>query len=598
MGQPTRAYTPHRPSWQRFNEFAAPLASSSGAGSAASASASGQHHPYARQYSHVYSARLAALRGRCVANARASLEKDGVDMEEGVSVNVAERIIEVKEGVRNILVGTIVKEMDPKRRPKVEQSSAADAQSFLFPPNEGGKEKQQKYQESLRSHLFDSEKGDVLHLEDESGRVELAPEEVSNAGMEVDGSSSSTKQSHALDPNEVVTGVVVAVVGEVCAMKGIMRVHSIHFAGPPPSSESASSEVQLRGSSLDDEANSDDDNEPVLLLVSGLGCGSDSPTDDERCASLALRREMLLEYLTDPANPTAGGASVCRVIVAGGGVSAPTPPKEEFHSKENVSNNGSKSSYTSIAKSNNSKRTSSSTAAVAHVSSSLRELDLYIAELLGSGVPVDYVPGWHDPTNANWPQRPMHSCLLPTSCVYVDLFGRGTNPYEVVLGGDDDGDESGGVMVLGSDGLNVADLRRYLVKSMPKERGGGEDEEDGIQVGAASCMDALNRTLKYGHIAPTGPDSLPTFPSSESDPFVLECRPSVYFAGNCDDFDTRLVDADGDEISEDSNNATEDRQKDVTRLVCIPSFAITGEVVLVKLRSLECQVVSFNDASL
>ena len=56
------------------------------------------------------------------------------------------------------------------------------------------------------------------------------------------------------------------------------------------------------------------------------------------------------------------------------------------------------------------------------------------------------VPGYHDPTNANWPQRPPHPCLLPQGCGYVDMFGRGTNPFECIIGGDeDDGkDEVGG----------------------------------------------------------------------------------------------------------------------------------------------------------
>eukprot|EP00584_Thalassiosira_punctigera_P003304 CAMPEP_0172545222 /NCGR_PEP_ID=MMETSP1067-20121228/15189_1 /TAXON_ID=265564 ORGANISM="Thalassiosira punctigera, Strain Tpunct2005C2" /NCGR_SAMPLE_ID=MMETSP1067 /ASSEMBLY_ACC=CAM_ASM_000444 /LENGTH=596 /DNA_ID=CAMNT_0013331925 /DNA_START=32 /DNA_END=1822 /DNA_ORIENTATION=- len=577
--QPSRAYAPHRPTWQRFHEHAAPLASSSGAvGSVAAANSAGRQHPYARQYSHVYSARLAALRERCLANARESLSKE---IEEEGGADVAGRIIEVKEGAWSILVGTIVKEVDPKRRPKVAQSSSdraiADARSFLFPT--AASDKVDRRQESLRSHLFDPEKGDVLHLEDESGRVELAPE-----GDDVAGGVATPD---ALDPNAMVTGAVAAVVGKVCAAKGIARVRSVHFAGPPPSDGASPGEAELRGPSLGDEATND---EPVLLLVSGLGCGSDSPADGETGASLALRREMLLEYLTDPDDATDGGASVCRVVVAGGGVSAPSPAKEEEPDKENVANGGGRS-YDSIARSDKSRRASSSRDAAEHVASSLRDLDAYLAEMLGGGIPVDYVPGLSDPTNANWPQRPMHSCLLPLSCGFVDLFGRGTNPYEGVLGGGD-----GGVRVLGTDGLNVADLRRFLATRAPTKRDEEEDTNGDDRVPAASCLDALNQTLRYGHVAPTGPDSLPIFPSSESDPFVMERRPSVYFAGNCDRFDTRLVDANGGEIAEGGGGAA--GRNDVTRLVCVPSFAVTGEVVLVKLQSLECRVVSFNDASL
>jgi hypothetical protein len=75
----------------------------------------------------------------------------------------------------------------------------------------------------------------------------------------------------------------------------------------------------------------------------------------------------------------------------------------------------------------------------------------------------------------------------------------------------------------------------------------------------------------------------------------------VYFAGNCDEFETRLVDGRGDAIDERgaaAASATANYAGAVTRLVCVPSFALTGEVVLVKLRSLECEVLSFSDASL
>ena len=585
-------------------------------------------------------------------NAQHSLSKDKKSKK---NVSVADRIIDVEEGLWSILIGTVVKEMDPKRRLAMPQLSSSshdasmthDAQSFLFSFNG---DKGEKHREPWLSHLFDSEKGDVLYLEDESGRVEIVPDEGENAtgAMNVDGSSLIKSNSHALDPNRLATGMVAAVVGKVCATKGVMRVSSIHFAGPPPSSETPADngELVLRGPLINGkEASSGDiaSIEPVLLLVSGLGCGSDSSSDIKTGASLALRREMLLEYLVDPTAASdlsiGGGASVCRVIVAGGGVSssAQATTLEECSNKENNNNQSVSSiSYDSIAKSNNSKRASSSTAVANHVTFSLRELDLYLAEMLGSGIPVDYVPGWHDQTNANWPQRPIHSCLFPLSCEYVDLFGRSTNPYEAILGGvglgngDEESVQDGGseVRVLGSDGLNVADLRRFLADNTAEAKEG--DHESGGEEGcAASCLDALNLSLKCGHMAPTGPDSLPTgkptagslkcsgfcffcssfisyalayfFAStlnsivpSSTDPFILPHRPDVYFAGNCDKFETRLVDGNGDEIAKGGlahgNN--------LTRLVCVPSFAKTGEVVLVKLQSLECEVVSFDDASL
>jgi len=535
----TRAYAPFEPTWSRFHEFAAPLASSSGAG-AAGGESSQTSHPYNRQYSHLYSARLKLLRRRCIQNAQQALkDDDNVDAD----ADVVERIIEVKEGALSILVGTIVKEMDPKRRPPVKATyTDASAQTFLFPSEDKKAEKQ----EPLRSFMFDKEKGDALHLEDESGRVELT--------SDADGGDEANN-ANSLDPNKVATGVVAAVVGKVDSGTGVMHVHSIHFAGPPPV-EKVSKKEGLRGASIENE----EKNDPILLLVSGLGCGSDSPTDAETGASLSLRREMLLEYLTDP--QLGDGSSICRVVVAGGGITAAVDTAED---KEN----------TKKASSNNATKTKSGKYdSTANITFSLGELDAYITEILSSGIPVDYIPGWNDPTNANWPQRPLHSCLLPKSVGFVDMFRRSTNPYE---------SDCNGVKVLGSDGLNVADLRRFLPKNCDKVNDGNE-----VKVTPSSSIDALHQTLNISHMAPTGPDSLPTFPSSETDPFVMTSRPAVYFVGNCDEFEARLVGEKGETIDTAAGDGA-------TRLVCIPSFASTGEVVLVNLKTLDCDVVSFKD---
>ena len=470
------------------------------------------------------------------------LKEGGVDEKD---VEVVDRIIGVKEGKLTILVGTIVKEMDPKRRPNVTAAyNDKDTCSFLFPEGMLA-DKVEGAQESLRSYLFDSKKGDILHLEDESGRVELCVDGGGENGMDID-------NVDGLDAHTVCTGVVAAVTGQVSADKGIMHVKSIHFAGapPPPSGETKNTD-EKRGPTVDEVQDAD----PMILLVSGLACGTDSPSDSQTGGSLALRREMLLEYLTN--SKLGNGASVSRVVVAGGGI-APKSFAPTQTDKENNKTNGPKF-----------KKVKHETT---HMAQSLRELDLYFSEILSSGIPVDYIPGWHDPTNANWPQRPIHSCLLPNSCSFVNLFQRSTNPYECVLGGE---------RVLGSDGLNVADLRRYLPA-------GGRNHDD-EEVKAISSMEALKKTLKYGHIAPTGPDSLPMFPSSEYDPFILNRRPAVYFSGNSDKFETRLVSRYGEEVENDADS------NDSTRLVCVPSFALTGEAVLVNLKTLDCEVISFND---
>ena len=79
-------------------------------------------------------------------------------------------------------------------------------------------------------------------------------------------------------------------------------------------------------------------------------------------------------------------------------------------------------------------------------------------------------------------------------------------------------------------------------------------------------------------MAPTGPDSLPTYPAFEDDPFVMDVKPDLYFAGNCDGYATKVTEAG-------------------TRLVCVPTFDTTGQAVLVNLRTMDCEVIGFADAS-
>ena len=190
----SRAYAPRVPTHQRFHQNAAPATHPSSSSSDASDGHNGSN-PYARQYSHVYSARLAALRGRCVSDALRCAGVGGIVVNASTSTSsedddadglvVADRIIEAREGPWTILVGTIVREAgSPDRRPPVgcgghDVTVASDAFDYLFPPppplrRVGGK----AVQEPLRSSRWmahDAKMGDAMHLEDDSGRVELEP---------------------------------------------------------------------------------------------------------------------------------------------------------------------------------------------------------------------------------------------------------------------------------------------------------------------------------------------------------------------------------------------------------------------------------------
>ena len=51
-------------------------------------------------------------------------------------------------------------------------------------------------------------------------------------------------------------------------------------------------------------------------------------------------------------------------------------------------------------------------------------------------------------------------------------------------------------------------------------------------------MEAL---LRWRHLAPTAPDTLPAIPLSEADPFIMTVSPAVFFVGCQPSYGTRLV---------------------------------------------------------
>lgn len=233
----------------------------------------------------------------------------------------------------------------------------------------------------------------------------------------------------------------------------------------------------------------------------------------------SLQRDMLLAYLQG--HLATAASKVCRVIVAGGSTFPENP------------------------------------------SFGVKEMDMFLAQCCASGIPVDLLPGKDDPTTANWPQRPIHSSLLKQTDAFGSTFlAKTPNPYAAGLGDK---------YVLGTDGRNVTDLVQFLME--PTDNKMTDVDEAPTPV---TELEALERTLQWGHLCPTGPDSVPTMPHAESDPMIIPHMPDIYFAGNCEQFATKALGK--------------------TRLVCIPKFATTGEAVLVNLETLNCELLRFDDS--
>jgi DNA polymerase delta subunit 2 len=177
----------------------------------------------------------------------------------------------------------------------------------------------------------------------------------------------------------------------------------------------------------------------------------------------------------------------------------------------------------------------------------IKELDAFAAQLSRGGIPIDIMPGKNDPTTANWPQRPLHSSLIPNATTSVF---RTPNPYAA---------GHGKQLLVGADGSNVIDLQKHILNERNE---------------LLTEIEALEQSLEWSHMCPTGPSSVPTVPHAEQDPMVLDQKPQIYFCGNASKF-AHKVTADG------------------TVLLCVPKFSETSEAVLLNLDTLKVELLRF-----
>ncbi|KAH8147721.1 uncharacterized protein LAJ45_08186 [Morchella importuna] len=176
-------------------------------------------------------------------------------------------------------------------------------------------------------------------------------------------------------------------------------------------------------------------------------------------------------------------------------------------------------------------------------------LDSFLAQLLPS-LHVTVMPGETDPANVSMPQQPLHPAIFGEAKAYGgSTFERATNPWTA---------EVGGVGLLGTSGQPLDDVYKYVE---------GEDR-----------LAMAERLLRWRVVAPTAPDTLWSYPFNDQDQFVIEECPHVFFVGNQDKFETSLV---------------EGAEGQRCRVVLVPRFSETGEVVVVDLETLEVEVVKF-----
>ncbi|KAJ5075808.1 DNA polymerase delta subunit 2 [Anaeramoeba ignava] len=192
---------------------------------------------------------------------------------------------------------------------------------------------------------------------------------------------------------------------------------------------------------------------------------------------------------------------------------------------------------------------------------------------------VDLMPGLLDPSNLALPQQPFHFCLLKNSLKNKSMQTV-TNPYLFQI------DET---IFAGESGQIIDDIAKYLdpSKAVKNIENQNENQNDLNDLNDLKFIDLkfelFKRYLECSHFSPTSPDTLPCFPFSGNDPFILDVCPHVYFSGCQKKLKYEIV--------EYSNQINGDQK---VLLIFIPSFFITQTILLVDINTLECFPVEFS----
>lgn len=185
---------------------------------------------------------------------------------------------------------------------------------------------------------------------------------------------------------------------------------------------------------------------------------------------------------------------------------------------------------------------------------------------------IHILPGESDPSGTILPQQALPRAMFGHASSFAS-FSCETNPTYIRLSSVQGGDDNVDLTVPGASG--TMPIRTILATS-------GQPLNDMckyVPTAASTRLNLAEATLKWRHMAPTAPDTLWCHPFFTIDPFIISETPDIYAIGCQPRFATRLV-KDG---------------KRRSRVVLVPSFAQTGILVLVGLKSLDVRIVRLTE---
>ncbi|KAL6121822.1 hypothetical protein NUSPORA_01193 [Nucleospora cyclopteri] len=151
------------------------------------------------------------------------------------------------------------------------------------------------------------------------------------------------------------------------------------------------------------------------------------------------------------------------------------------------------------------------------------------------------VPGKEDPTSSFVPQNPLHPYLFVDNDKIVSL----SNPGEIVINGKN--------FIFADHKLIVKDIMRYKKNSTP--------------------ITALELMLKSRQMCPSAPDTIPSIPFSDSDPFFI----------------TKI-----DFLIGGGDTKTESKIVQNKFLLAVPDFTKTNTAVILSMKDLKYEEITIN----
>lgn len=332
-----------------------------------------------------------------------------------------------------------------------------------------------------------------------------------------------------INPKQFVTGVVVALLGVPIDEGSQFMVHDTCFAEP---NRHILYSLDVLSQPTINEIERPLAVEPIYLLVlSGLGFHHEM---DKRSA-LTRALQDLIDFIWGGTkfSDDERSSRVARILVAGDCLS-----DDRFAVQEGAIVDSKEDDIASeMKKSRQVKPYEESIQAVKY-------MDDFFAQL-SKTINVDLMPGASDPTSHLLPQQPFHPCMFPKSCMY-STFNCTTNPYHAVY--DDN------VELMATSGQNIDIINKFS--------------------GMTDPIEIMKCHLKWGNCAPSAPDNLYSVPYEDEDPFIIDFIPEIYLAGCQSSFKTDYYYYDSADDATRCNNVNDTNKTGTSRGTTLETLAL------------------------